>query len=275
MWCGPTFVAGRGALDFSNRYILGFSLALCLVCSTAVSALAVGLKERQEANRVLDMKLNILKVARLVEEKDDPTVEEVEAFFKDIEASVVDRESGATLDGLDPWIFAPLKEARNPGGGVYSSELPEISRTLAKRIALKRIPRALVVYRVNKPGKECLVLPIWGNGLWSLLEGFLAVNLDENRVVGITFFAHKETAGLGGEVDNPTWKAQWRGKTLFDGGSPAVTVVKKGAVRDSGHQVDGISGATITSLAVGNAVQLWLGDSGYGPFLDILQEESR
>ena len=67
MWCGPTFVAGRGALDFNNRYILGFSLALCLVCSTAVSALAVGLKERQEANRVLDMKVNILKVARLVE----------------------------------------------------------------------------------------------------------------------------------------------------------------------------------------------------------------
>jgi len=87
-------------------------------------------------------------------------------------------------------------------------------------------------------------------------------------VMGITYYEHGETPGLGGEVDNPAWKAQWVGKDAYDDeGQPRVTVVKAGTVTDAGYQVDGMSGATITSNGVSAMIELWLGEHGYGKFL--------
>jgi Na+-transporting NADH:ubiquinone oxidoreductase subunit C len=51
------------------------------------------------------------------------------------------------------------------------------------------------------------------------------------------------------------------------GGVPALKVVKKGLVKDSVHEVDGISGATITGRGVGDMLNLWFGEQGYGPFI--------
>tara|TARA_B100001750_G_C15368231_1_gene525906 strand:+ start:195 stop:983 length:789 start_codon:yes stop_codon:yes gene_type:complete len=259
-------------LDFSNRYILGFSLALCLICATAVSALHESVVEKQKANAILDKQINILRVAGLLDSETTPSQSEVDVMFEDVDAKVINQATGDTLHDQNPWQYNALKAAKASTSGVDASELPSGPRALAKQIQVKRLPKSLIVYEVQKPGKECLVLPIWGNGLWSLLQGFVAIDLSGNRVIGITFFSHKETAGLGGEIDNPEWKAQWPGKILFKDGAVAATVVKKGAVKDPTIQVDGIAGATITSLAVGRSVHLWLGESGYGPFLNKLQE---
>ena len=58
---------------------------------------------------------------------------------------------------------------------------------------------------------ETLILPIEGQGLWGTLYGFLVAGPDAATIEGITFYEHKETPGLGGEVDNPRWKALWKG----------------------------------------------------------------
>ena len=60
------------------------------------------------------------------------------------------------------------------------------------------------------------MLPIYGKGLWSTLYGFLSLDADATTVRGITFYEHAETPGLGGEIENPRWKAQWNGKNVFD-----------------------------------------------------------
>jgi len=89
--------------------------------------------------------------------------------------------------------------------------------------------------------------------------------------VGLGFYEHKETPGLGGEVDNPRWKALWAGKELFDSSGNIAIEVVKGAVMPNtsgkNHKVDGLSGATLTSRGVSNLVRFWLGDQGYGPLL--------
>ena len=59
-----------------------------------------------------------------------------------------------------------------------------------------------------------LILPIHGYGLWSTLYGFVALEEDTNEIFGLQFYQHAETPGLGAEVDNPKWKAQWKGKSL-------------------------------------------------------------
>ena len=109
--------------------------------------------------------------------------------------------------------------------------------------------------------------------MWSTLYGFISLESDLNTVAGITFYEHKETPGLGGEVDNPKWKAMWPGKLVRDTGDEVRIEIIKGQVAegsaDASHQIDGLSGATITSRGVSNAIRYWLSD-GYGPFLNKL-----
>jgi Na+-transporting NADH:ubiquinone oxidoreductase subunit C len=125
---------------------------------------------------------------------------------------------------------------------------------------------------------EKVILPIYGKGLWSTLYGFLALGKDLNTVEGITFYEHGETPGLGGEVDNPNWKALWKGKMAFDdAGTVALTVIK-GKVdpseENARYQIDGLSGSTLTTRGLDAMVKFWLGDQGYGAFLKQLKKDN-
>ena len=81
----------------------------------------------------------------------------------------------------------------------------------------------------------------------------------------------RETPGLGGEVDNPNWKAQWTGKQVYDGDAVALRLVKGGDRSDS-YGVDGLSGATTASRGVDNLVKFWMSDAGFKPFLDNVEQ---
>ena len=120
-----------------------------------------------------------------------------------------------------------------------------------------------------------IILPIRGYGLWSTLYGFMALESDGNTIAGLGFYEHGETPGLGGEVDNPRWKSIWPGKLVYQGNDVAIEVLK-GAVRaDSDQaqwQVDGLSGATLTTKGVDNLVKYWLGEQGFKPLLDNLRQ---
>lgn len=255
-------------MEFSNRYIVGFTVALCLACSAAVSALAVGLKDRQDENKRLDMARQIVQVAGLVDPGAKVTPEEVNALFENIEQKVIDRRTGEVLD-IDPDTFDPRKAAKDPS---VSTETPDYSKKF-KPTQVKRLPDHLEIYVVNAEGQEAIVLPIHGYGLWTTLYGFIALKRDLSEVIGITYYEHGETPGLGGEVDNPGWKAQWPGKVPFDAeGALILEVLKAGAPQGNpGSQIDGLSGATITTVGVDKMLELWLGEHGYGPYLETLR----
>lgn len=250
-------------MNFSNKYIIGFAIALCLVCSLAVSSLAVALRPQQDANRLLDQQENILRVSGLWAESGHPTLEQAAQLFQAITTWEVDRASGEMTrqEGFVP-AKRMIDALKDPAASTPTSSAD------AKGAQLSRTPNRLLVYEVTEPGKEAWVLPIWGNGLWSTMYGFLSVRKDFSQVLGITFYQHGETPGLGGEIDNPRWKALWPGKQLLAAdGRPAVEVVKNGMVRDATRQVDGISGSTLTSRGVHYTVRAWLGDEGYGAWI--------
>lgn len=118
---------------------------------------------------------------------------------------------------------------------------------------------------------EQVILPIEGAGLWATMYGFLAVESDGRTARGLQFYEHGETPGLGDGVDKPAWRAQWRGKRLFDdNGDPLIEVVKGPAPEGSDYQIDGLAGATLTGRGVSIFVQHWIGDAGYGPYLKSL-----
>jgi Na+-transporting NADH:ubiquinone oxidoreductase subunit C len=94
---------------------------------------------------------------------------------------------------------------------------------------------------------------------------------DANSVFGLQFYEHLETAGLGGEVDNPIWRSKWEGKLIYDEtGNPKIEVVK-GAVlpNDLGakFRVDGLAGATLTANGVTNMLRYWMGEDGFAKYL--------
>lgn len=248
----------------STARTLTVALLVCLVCSVFVAGAAVALKPIQVENRLLDKQRSILTIAGLAEP--GMSAAQAKALFKStIKAKLVDLQTGKFSDAKDPLTFDPLKASKDPK---LSSVLPG-SEDIA---GIKRQERYSTVYIVEKDGQvETLILPVRGYGLWSTLYGFIAVKGDLNTVAGMGFYQHGETPGLGGEVDNPKWKDQWPGKTLFnEDGKLAVEIVKGGVDPQSPkaeHQVDGLAGATLTSKGVDNLLKFWLGQNGFGPFI--------
>lgn len=248
---------------------------LCVVCSVLVSSAAVGLRGRQEANKKQDQMKNVLVAAELFDEQEN-TAGEVNAIFADrIERVLIDLETGELADpnAVDAETYDQREAARKPDLSAPVQPPDGLG-------GIKRREKYAFVYEVRDDSGqvEQVVLPIYGKGLWSTLYGFIAVDKDGKTVRGITFYQHGETPGLGGEVDNPRWKALWKGKQLFDGSVQSEIEVIKGVVvagtAKAQYQIDGLSGATITSNGVEQLVRYWVGPNGFGPFLEKLRHSA-
>ncbi|MFT6070173.1 MAG: Na+-transporting NADH:ubiquinone oxidoreductase subunit C [Bacteriovoracaceae bacterium] len=236
---------------------------LCVVCSVLVSTAAVQLKSRQVENKKLDIKKNLLLATKLIDSS--ATRDDINEAFKNIETKIVNLETGEIVTDINPEDFDAVKASKDPKTNVMIPASKD-KAGIKKRSKLEKI------YYVKENGAITqVVLPVNGKGLWSTLYGFMALSPDTTTVLGLGFYQHGETPGLGGEVDNPKWKAQWAGKLAFDSNWKPVLKVIKGTVNsgntDASHQVDGLSGATITSNGVTGLVRYWLGDHGFGPFL--------
>ncbi len=248
-------------------YTIIFAALICVVCGVFVSYAAVSLNERQVFNAALDKKTKVLEAAGLVEADESVTAERVEELFANIESVAVELETGNELADFDLEGYDQLKAAADPDRSVAAPE---------NASAIKTLPKVAEVFKMkgSDGGLEMLILPIEGLGLWGTLYGFLAIDGDLTTVRGITYYTHKETPGLGGEVDNPRWKALWPGRRVFDDdGAVALEVIKGQAppAADAPYQVDGLSGATITARGVSNMIDFWMGDRGFGKFLDKLR----
>jgi len=248
----------------SPGYTLFFAASVCVVCSIVVSASAVSLRGAQAANRKLDRQSKVLKAAGLTNRAEDRDDDRVRALYeRQVDAQRIALKSGK-------------KVAASEGDEGDEGEQP----APANKAGLVRIPTHREVYLVRSEERgETLVLPVEGKGLWSTMRGFLALDAEDlNTVRGMEFYEHGETPGLGGEIDNPRWKSRFRGRKAFDDeGKPALRVARGpvGSPEQDPHQVDALTGATITARGVSNLLSFWLGDDGYGPLLKRLEKERK
>lgn len=240
------------------------AFAICIVCSVVVSTAAVVLKPAQEANRTLDRKRNILAAAGMLEPG-----RSVDEQFAQVQTRVVDLETGRFSDARDPASYDPVKAAKDPSQSMNLSKQEDIA-------GIGRRESHSLVYLVEDENGELdkVILPVRGYGLWSTLYGFVALEADLNTIAGLGFYEHGETPGLGGEVDNPRWKALWPGKQVYRDGEVEIELAKGSVDADNPRadwRVDGLSGATLTSRGVSQLVRFWLGEQGYKPFLNNLK----
>ncbi|MGI9289242.1 MAG: Na(+)-translocating NADH-quinone reductase subunit C [Pseudomonadales bacterium] len=256
-------------------HTLVVAFVLCIVCSIVVAGAAVVLKPTQVANKTLDRNKNMLSAAGLYKDGETSN-EEVANLMEQFSVRFIDLDEGQLLTieqaeglGLDPQSYDQRKASKQPE---LSQALPG-ERDIAGLNRRARYAKVFVLENDN--AIDLLILPVHGYGLWGTLYGFLALDGDLNTVKGLGFYEHKETPGLGGEVDNPKWKAQWIGKEVYaPDGDVAVNVSK--TKMDTGnakakYHIDSLSGATLTSRGVDNMLKYWMGPEAYGPILDKLR----
>ena len=194
------------------------------------------LKELQEFNIELDKKKNILKCIGK-----DLSLMNADAIFKEYESNISNIILKLNGDIAANIASDNLESVPNKSTGEVKYFLNNIEY--------------LPAYKSSNP--EAFIIPISGKGLWSTLFGYFALEMDLNTAIGITFYKHAETPGLGGEVEKKWFQNNFVGKKIFNQTGELVSIkVVKGKVNDlySGealnHGVDGISGATVTSRGV-------------------------
>lgn len=243
--------------------MLAVALGVALVCAVLVSTTAVVLKPLQEANKEREREARILDIVRGL-----PGMEERigEAGGERVEALVVELGTGRVAESLDPTTYDQRAAARDPDQSIALAPEEDPAR-------IGRRANHATVYLIRQDGAiRLVILPVHGSGYASTLYGYLALEGDGNTVVAVSFYEHGETPGLGARIEDPDWRALWAGKRLRDEEGALKIAVARGPVAPASpaaaHQVDGISGATRTGQGVSSLLRFWLGDKGFGPFLE-------
>ncbi|MEJ2177311.1 MAG: NADH:ubiquinone reductase (Na(+)-transporting) subunit C [Gammaproteobacteria bacterium] len=238
------------ALSENPLKALGITMGVALVCAILVSIAAVGLKPRYLDNLEAERASRLGAILNAVGDVSVPV------SMEDVEARIVDLQSGLYSDDIDPVTFDQRKAANDPNQGI------------------KRRANNALVYLLRDESLETpvVMLPVWGVGYQSALYGFLAVQADQNRVIALRFYEHGETPGLGSRIQDPQWEALWKDKKIYDDNGAVAIGVTNRPGSDAEYQVDGISGATRTSMGVDGLVRFWLGEFGFGPYLARLRQ---
>lgn len=206
----------------SNSYTYTFALILVIVVAALLAGAASVLKPFQQANIELEKKQNILKSIGVVVERN---------------------EAEAPFDKM-------ITEYVIKGGSIV--EAPEVAAfdiDMAKAIKVVPADREVPLYIAVKEGEKFYILPLRGKGLWGPIWGYIALEADGQTIAGATFDHKGETPGLGAEIATDVFQDQFLGKSIFENGNYAPIMVMKGTASGD-HQVDGISGGTITSVGL-------------------------
>ncbi len=217
--------------SFSNTYIFVFSLIMVTIVAVLLSFVSTQLKPMQEMNVQIEKKQDVLRSVGKAEdaaEADDKNTYIDEEFAQYITDSyVVDYE-----------------------GNLVETDAFEVMLTLNAEVRKPREERNYPVFVYSENGgPKKYVIPVLGKGLWGAIWGYVALEEDLNTIAGAVFDHKGETPGLGAEINTGWFQEPFIGKTIFNeaGEFVSIEVVKGGADPSSMHQVDAISGGTITS----------------------------
>ncbi len=160
-----------------------------------------------------------------------------------------------------------VEQAVVTADGASVESIKAIDVDMAKERKKPEAERMYPVYEVSLDGKSFYIFSVRGSGLWDAIWGNIALEEDMNTVAGVSFDHAGETPGLGAEIkDNNAWKAQFVGKKIYDGDKYVSVYVRKGGAIDMEHEVDGLSGATVT--ADGVTKMLYDGLKAYEPYME-------
>lgn len=226
----------------SNLYIVVFMAIVAILVGGLLALAATGLKEKQTESIELDTKRQILSAVMPLTKTSD-----IKAIYeKQIKGVVVDIE-GKEVE-------------KDEEGNLLAADKINIGKEFKKELAKRKFP--VFVYSDESGKVQAYIIPTFGNGLWNTISGFVAVSSDLNTVFGASFNHVGETPGLGARISDKDIQDRYKGKKIFDdkGELKSVFMVKgEGNVVNDVHQVDGMSGATITGRGLNDMLKNYFG----------------
>jgi Na+-transporting NADH:ubiquinone oxidoreductase subunit C len=223
-----------------------YTLIMAFITAVVLAFVVNGLGPRHAANEAVFKKREILSSIKDQLDQDlnkmkDPEV--LAMFDSKVQQVVLDSE-GNEVEGLKAEDIDVAKEDKKP-----------------------KSERKYPLFIFNGEKGKVYLMTVRGNGLWDKIWGYVALADDFNTIVGTSFGHAAETPGLGAEIkDNPNFSKQFQGKKIFEGDTYVSVSVVKGGVKHPDHEVDGISGATITSVGVDD--MLYKGITAYLPYFE-------
>ena len=216
----------------SNAYIIIYSVVMVVVVAVLLAVTSLSLQERQQANMLNEKQQQIVK--SLGENPETSSYGDVVA-----QAVMLDKNGKAIEGKSESDIFASLSDLT---ASFEAGEFP-----------------------IFKAKNGCVVIPVYGAGLWGPIWGYVALEPDMNTVKGIVMDHSGETPGLGAEITTSKVQGAFVGKTIFEGNDFVSVSMRKGGATNN-HEVDAISGGTKTCDGV-NAM-LKSGLEGYLPYIN-------
>lgn len=244
-------------------------LSVALVCSVLVSVSAITLRPIQLQNDLIERYRNIVALTGLVAPGQVLDDDEILDVVEGLDIRVVNLTTGAFEPDIDPASVDSREAVNDPASSVAIAADADIAR-----IGRRAVDEVIFLVWGDE-GLSRVIFPIYGQGMWSRLSGYLALEADLNTIAAVTFYEQAETAGLGDQIENPGWQARWVGRRLFGPRGDLKFRIAAGGVDEgtpaAAYEVDGLSGATVTSGAVSNLVRFWFGEHGFGPVLANLE----
>ena len=224
----------------SNAYTFIFAIIMVVIVAAGLAFTATTLKPLQAENVRKEKMQNILSTIGIDVSRDEASAE-FEEYVKEQLALKSD--------------------------GSVNAEVEAFRVELGKELKKSPDEQSFPMYVAEKDGKNFYIIPLYGAGLWDAIWGYIALDDDKNTIVGASFDHKGETPGLGAEINQSWYEDQYIGKTIFNenGDFVSVKAIKGGAPVGDKHDVDGISGGTITSDGVTNMVEERL--KNYLPYL--------
>ena len=233
-----------GQKDTTLRSLL-FAGGVAFVCSLVVSSVVVLTKPILELRPSIERTRAIVQAAgTLAADASDYSVANA---FLELDARAFDLSQGLPLDTGEPHAVPPWPL---PGG-------PD---------------QAVIFIASSLDGAPRVVVPMQAQGMWSTIYCLLALADDLVTIEALVVYRHAETPGVGDRIENPQWLDSWRGKRVFDEAGEVRFDVRKRGGADV-HSVDAISGATLSSAALGVMVQEHLRKERFGQILSAIRSE--
>lgn len=221
--------------NFSNKYIFIYSIILVAVVAVLLSVVAMSLKSRQQMNKDNEKMQNLLAAIGLKDVKASDAAATYAQYF--------DRELTVNMAGEIVSEYDIKSGEMVKGNAEQRAFVTDL-----KAQQLLGEQGAFPIYTFTKDGESGYVVPVRGAGLWGAVWGNVALASDFNTVIGVTFDHESETPGLGAEITTEKFQAPFAGKQILDENGQVVSIrVKKHADAENIHEVDAITGGTMTS----------------------------
>ena len=233
----------------SNTYTFGFAAAMVVVVASVLAFTASSLKDLQQENVRKEKMQNILATIGIEIDRDGAEV----LFNKYITSQLALRNDGTVDESVDP--FSGIK----------------LALELKKEPTQQRFP----LYLADVEGVYYYIIPLRGAGLWDAIWGYIALESDRNTIKGAVFDHKAETAGLGAEITQQWFMDRFVGEKVFDNDGKLIGISVSKTNNDpkdldkNDHEVDAISGATITGDGVSDMIIERL--THYQPYLEQMQ----